>query len=173
MDNNPNNPMTWRDLAMFLLDRTSKELKKPISIVWENEGEIADWASGTDQQYKSDGQRFDLSKLVLTRLFFCPTDDDSDCEMAIVVSPKFVKPKKRYTVRINRVMDAEVFAESKEQAEEIGHKIANEDIPDYAIDSLLEIMGSCNFEFVCVHDEVLDVADGFFTEEECEEILKG
>ena len=83
------------------------------------------------------------------------------------------KPKERYTIRINRVMDAEVFAESKEQAEEIGHKIANEDIPDYAIDSLLEIMGSCNFEFVKVHDEVLDVADGFFTEEECEEILKG
>lgn len=172
MDNNPNNPMTWYDLAKILLDKPSKTLKQPISIVWEDENDIAEWARGTDQQYKSDGQRFDLSKLVLTQLFDHPTDD-GNYEMAFVVSPKFVKPKERYTIRINRVMDVEVFAESKEQAEEIGRKLANERLTQQVRDSFNEILDGCNDEFVCVHDEVLEVTDGIFTESECEEILKG
>lgn len=163
MDNNPNNPMTWYDLVKILEEQPLWLLKKPIRLFETYE---KDNCSGCANHYP--------------HAFVYPADSEERLlwkenggELALEFNRKNKKPKERYTIRINRVMDAEVFAESKEQAEEIGHKIANEDIPDYAIDSLLEIMGSCNFEFVKVHDEVLDVADGFFTEEECEEILKG
>ena len=163
MDNNPNNPMTWYDLIKILEEQPLWLLKKPIRLFETYE---KDNCSGCANHYP--------------HAFVYPADSEERLlwkenggELALEFNRKNKKPKECYTIRINRVMDVEVLAESKEQAEEIGRKLANERLTQQISDSFNEILDGCNDEFVCVHDKFLDVADGFFTEKECEEILKG
>ena len=91
--------------------------------------------------------------------------------------PENMTSKKRYTVRINRYMDVEVYAADREQALVIGRKLAyhaNHRSTNLGA-SVRHVMNSCDFEAADAWeapDEDDGVWDLTFNVAECNKILK-
>lgn len=90
--------------------------------------------------------------------------------------PEKLPPKKRYTVRINRIMDVEVRADNKEQADVIGRNIAFlANHVNGAYGALIRsAMADCEYEFADSWDAPAEndgVWDLSLADYECEAIL--
>lgn len=90
--------------------------------------------------------------------------------------PEKLPAKKRYTVRINRIMDIEVHADNEEQARVIGRKLAfyaNHVGTPYG-NQIHNAMADCEYEFADAWDAPADedgVWDMVLDEHECEQLL--
>lgn len=96
---------------------------------------------------------------------------DGDGEYPLVKTK--VEVPKPYTVRINRLMDVEIYAKNDEEAEKIGCEITAGNDVDIC-HQVNDVMCGCNDEFVDAwqqEDEGSEYCELVLTHEECERLL--